>query len=108
MSAPPSKAEPSGSLADRITSPLNAGSSAFTPAKSAIPSKSETSWADEVASPVGEGGSLAKAQVDGYVEPMGGSALHDGEHEVEVKLSDLQGDVNSPLHSVSSFEELGM
>lgn len=52
--------------------------------------------------------SLGDAQGDGTVEPLGGSGLHDAQYEVEVKLSDLQGDVNSPLFSVSSFEELGM
>jgi len=39
---------------------------------------------------------------------MGGSGLHDAQYEVEVKLSDLQGDVNSPLFSVKTFEELGI
>ncbi|KAG4441973.1 RNA helicase required for poly(A+) mRNA export [Cadophora sp. M221] len=97
--------KPAASLADRIgTKPLDASSSSFTPGKS--------SWADEVASPVVEQKesepSLGDAQGDGTVEPLGGSGLHDAQYEVEVKLSDLQGDVNSPLFSVSSFEELGI
>lgn len=71
-------------------------------------------WSDEVASPTApsaskEGeSSLAAAQLDGQVEPLNGSGLHDGQYEVEVKLSDIQGDETSPLFSVSSFEELGM
>lgn len=32
----------------------------------------------------------------------------DDDYEVVVKLSDLQGDENSPLYSVTSFEELGI
>jgi len=36
------------------------------------------------------------------------SNLVDNEYEVEVKLSDLQNDQESPLYSVSSFEELGL
>ncbi|KAH7399879.1 putative ATP-dependent RNA helicase dbp5 [Cadophora sp. MPI-SDFR-AT-0126] len=97
--------KPATSLADRIgTKPLDAGSSSFTPGKS--------SWADEVASPVIEQkeseSSLGDAQGDGTVEPLGGSGLHDAQYEVEVKLSDLQGDVNSPLFSVKTFEELGI
>ncbi len=98
--------KPAASLADRIGGkPLDAASSSFTPGGAS------NSWADEVASPVAEkpeSESLADAQVDGTVEPLGGSGLHDAQYEVEVKLSDLQGDVNSPLFSVSSFEELGM
>lgn len=79
----------SGGLADRIT-------------------KAETtSWADEVSSPTKE---VAMDQMDGASEPLYGSALHDGEHDVEVKLSDLQADANeqNPLYSVQSFEQLGM
>lgn len=78
----------SSGLADRISKPL-------------------TSWADEVASP---GEELTMDQMDGASEPHQGSALHDGEHDVEVKLSDLQADANdqNPLYSVQSFEQLGM
>jgi ATP-dependent RNA helicase DDX19/DBP5 len=46
--------------------------------------------------------------MDGSGEPLGGSVLHDGQYDVEVKLSDLQGDVDSPLYSAKSFEELGL
>lgn len=71
-------------------------------------------WADEVASPTGpapskEGeNSLAAAQVDGQAEVLNGSGLQDGQYEVEVKLSDLQGDKDSPLFSATTFEEMGM
>jgi ATP-dependent RNA helicase DDX19/DBP5 len=101
------------SLADRITGPpaskLTAATTSFTPGTSNPPS----SWADEVASPISTeskqlGGTLEEAQVDGATAPQAGSGLHDAQYEVEVKLSDIQGDVNSPLFSVSTFEELGM
>lgn len=70
-----------------------------------------TSWADDVPSPTtekNEESSLEAAQVDGATEPLGGSVLQDGQYEVEVKLSDIQGDQNSPLYSVETFEQLGM
>jgi ATP-dependent RNA helicase DDX19/DBP5 len=104
------------SLADRITMPLkdavalNAGSASFSPSP-AVATPAKDSWADEVASPTvakGEETSLADAQVDGATEFLGGSSLHDAQYDVEVKLSDIQGDVNSPLHSISTFEEIGM
>jgi ATP-dependent RNA helicase DDX19/DBP5 len=104
-------AAPAGSLADRITQPLSAASATFSPAAAAAPTQDSPSWADEVASPTGAAGdeiSLPNAQGDGSSEPLGGSTLHDAQYEVEVKLSDLQGDVNSPLHSISTFDELGM
>lgn len=49
-------------------------------------------------------------QMDGATTPMGGSGLQDGEHDVEVKLSDLQAQQfeGNPLHSAKTFEELGM
>jgi hypothetical protein len=105
-----SKAAPSGSLSDRISAPLNAASSAFTPAAAPAPSKSTGSWADEAASPVNDSGrSLEKSQMDGSTPNQGGSALQDVEEfEVEVKLSDIQGDEKSPLYSVKSFDQLGM
>lgn len=37
-----------------------------------------------------------------------GTGLLESKYEVEVKLSDLQGDSDNPLSSVSSFEELGL
>lgn len=70
-----------------------------------------TSWADEVASPTiekNEGNPLEEAQLDGATEPLGGGTLQDGQYEVEVKLSDIQGDETSPLYSVETFEQLGM
>lgn len=107
------KVGPSGSLSDRISTPLNAASTSFTPAAASTPSgpsKSTGSWADEVASPVNESGiGLSKGQMDGSTITSGGSALQDVEqYEVEVKLSDIQGDEKSPLYSVKSFNQLGM
>lgn len=113
MSGEGIKAEPSGPLSGRISAPLNAASSTSTPTTTStgkVASKSAGSWADEVASPVNDSGSsLEKAQMDGGGTHSGGSALQDVEEfEVEVKLSDLQGDVNSPLYSVKSFDQLGL
>jgi ATP-dependent RNA helicase DDX19/DBP5 len=91
------------SLADRMgVKPLDAASTSFTPATS--------SWADEVASPIGAKANEnpLEAQTDGASEVNQGSGLHEGSYEVEVKLSDLQGDTSSPLYSISSFEELGI
>ena len=105
--------KPAGSLADRITQPpstLNGSSATFSPSANPGEAKTQTSWADEVASPV-TGDDKSKqlgGQVDGATEDLGGSQLHDAQYDVEVKLSDIQGDVNSPLFSISSFEELGM
>ncbi|SRR6266536_5534021 len=100
---------PSGSLADRISKPLDGSSSTFTHSSEA---PGASSWADEVSSPVGttpkDRSTVSDAQTDGAVEPLGGSGLHDAQYEVEVKLSDIQGDESSPLFSVSTFEELGM
>jgi len=42
------------------------------------------------------------------VETVEDSNLVENEYEVEVKLSDLQNDAESPLYSVSSFEQLGL
>ncbi len=113
MSGEGTKAGPSGSLSDRISAPLNATSTAFTPGTASTtpgPSTSTGSWADEVASPVNESGKgLTKAQMDGSGITSGGSALQDVEQfEVEVKLSDIQGDEKSPLYSVKSFDQLGL
>lgn len=41
--------------------------------------------------------------------PPGNSSLEDdGAQDVVLKLSDLQGDPNSPLYSVKTFEQLGL
>jgi len=102
-----------GSLASRLGgSALNPSSSSFTPSNGAADaSTTKTSWADEVSSPTvekNEDSSLEQAQGDGSVEPLGGSSLQEGQYEVEVKLSDIQGDETSPLFSVQNFEQLGI
>ncbi|KAG0652659.1 ATP-dependent RNA helicase dbp5 [Hyphodiscus hymeniophilus] len=106
-------ANPSGSLADRISQPtpskLDGASTTFSPSAAKSEAKEHTSWADEVASPIaGDKEKQLGGQVDGATEPLGGSQLHEATSDVIVKLSDIQGDVNSPLHSVKTFEELGM
>lgn len=94
-----------GSLADRITKPVIDSAAAAAPSK--------TSWADETASPVNppkpaDESSVPEAQVDGATPDQQGSQLVEAEYDVELKLSDLQGNVNDPLFSVNSFEQLGM
>lgn len=74
-------------LASRISKPEDAPSN-DTPTAAATPSQDNGAEA-----PVDEGHG-------GLIEPA---------YDVEVKLSDLQADTESPLHSiVSSFEELGL
>lgn len=112
MSTPGSDSKPLGSLADRISQPPK-NADAPTGAAATDENKGKTSWADEVSSPPAESPKdVDKAQVDqvdGSTEHQGGSALLPaGEYEVEVKLSDIQGDTSSPLYSINSFEELGM
>lgn len=101
MSAAGSDTNSSGSLADRITM-TNAATSSTGPG----PSGDLDIWTDEPVTVASK--SLENAQVDGNAESLGGSSLQEGEYEVEVKLSDLQGDSSSPLYSVQSFEQLGM
>ena len=53
--------------------------------------------------------SLEKAQTDGAAPQDAGSAsLHEPEHDVEVKLADMQADRNNPLFSAKNFEDLGL
>lgn len=115
MSDSTSAPKASGSLADRISQPpTNVDATSATAPPSGTTTKADTetktSWADEVASPVAElPKSMENDQVDGSTEHRGGSALlPSGEFEVEVKLSDIQGDTSSPLYSITSFDELGM
>jgi hypothetical protein len=98
-------------LADRISTsstPLNAASSTFTPTAAPAPASTSDSWADQVASPTEKNNPLDAAQQDGASEPQGGSGLQDSQYDVEVKLSQLQANTDSPLYSIHSFEELGL
>ncbi|KAF2740175.1 ATP-dependent RNA helicase DBP5 [Polyplosphaeria fusca] len=52
------------------------------------------------------GAAEQEGQLDGSSEKQKGSALHETEHNVEVKLADLQADPNNPLFSAKSFEDL--
>lgn len=99
-----------GSLADRISKPET----------------SKTSWADEVNSPTTDsptteqpdpapeskpernGKDVSTSQLDGSTEPFGGSALHEPDYEVQVKLADIQADPNNPLFSVKTFDQLSL
>lgn len=59
------------------------------------------------AEPTGDSsGEVATAQVP--VDSTNGSGLIESNYDVEVKLGDLQNDAESPLYSVTSFEQLGL
>lgn len=47
-------------------------------------------------------------QVDGAVEELGGSGLHEPEFDVEVSLSDLQANESTPFHSATVWQDLGL
>ncbi|KAK4985221.1 RNA helicase required for poly(A+) mRNA export [Elasticomyces elasticus] len=133
-----SKSEaPSRSLADRLNTSrngTNAEAPSFTPGKI-----SNSSWASDKSSPspqLGNGvesaktasvsppaptttasSDLAQAMMDGAAPWQGdseyddnvASALDEPEFDVNVKLSDLRADPNSPLHSaIKSFAELNL
>ncbi|KAK3178804.1 RNA helicase required for poly(A+) mRNA export [Lepraria neglecta] len=117
------------SLEDRISKPQNGqtegGAGASTGTKIAA-STSVTggpeSWADETSAADTNSGpstveakaeeemsSLAKSQTDGATHEGGGaSGIYEPSYEVDVQLSDLQKDSGNPLHSIKSFEELGL
>lgn len=118
------------SLEDRISKPdsgqiegKDTGSSTGTNVNAApfVPGGS-ISWADETAEAATnsepsavnakaekEMSDMAKAQTDGASAPLGGSSgIYDPSYEVNVKLSDLQGNPDDPLYSIRSFEELGL
>ena len=72
------------SLEDRITAPSGSSAPAEAP--------QSTDWADDA------------GQMDGATSDQLGRPMAQTEYEVEVKLADA----SSPLHSVKSFEELGL
>ena len=52
---------------------------------------------------------VGASQVDGPGEVENGTGLVDSSYDVEVKLSEVQGDTDHPLsNNVQSFAELGM
>lgn len=51
---------------------------------------------------------VADAQTDGAGEAAGNSNLQEVDFDVEVSLNELQQNLNHPLGSVKSFEELGL
>lgn len=85
-----SPAEPS--LASRITRDEPAA---------AAPADTPTAPAETSTAPV-----IDKVETDGAPKELNGSGLEEPEYDVEVKLIDMQGDPNSPLYSIKSFEEL--
>ena len=108
-------------MADSTPSKLNAGAGSFesrlsradgTPASHAptdkekeLLSPKKIDWAEDAETPIGEEQKTLES---------GDKATEDNlrpdvpEHDVEVKLADMQGDEANPLYSIHSFEELGM
>lgn len=101
------------SLETRITAPESVttsskneeASTASEPGKATLPSEDGAKNAESDA-PSRE----SSGQNDGASEVLGGSTggVIEPEYEVNVKLADAQADVNDPLYSVKSFEELGL
>lgn len=54
------------------------------------------------------GAGAAEAQVDGAVEELGGSGLHEPEWDVEVSLSELQANEATPFHSATQWQDMGL
>jgi len=66
---------------------------------------------DTAAAPAAPAPAPAAAEGNSAEKPIDDGVNHgliETEYDVEVKLSDLQADKESPLYSVSSFEELGL
>lgn len=101
------------SLENRITAPESVttpskneeATTASEPGKATVPSEDEAKNAESDAPSTEPTG-----QKDGASEVLGGSTggVIEPEYEVNVKLADAQADVNNPLYSVKSFEELGL
>lgn len=64
------------------------------------------SWSDEAASAAMEKNAAATPQLDGTADDDLSTSHPDPDKKVELK--DIQGDVNSPLFSTATFEQLGM
>lgn len=94
-------------LASRITNPeAGAGEKPAANPSSEPAAEAETK-------PVADGSSAtapeaAGDQVDGTVESLGGSGLHEPEWDVEVSLSDLQANAATPFHSAATWQDLGL
>ena len=117
------------SLEDRISKPQEGQTAGDAEASTGTNTAKPTSaageigsWADETsatdtnsrpstveAKAEKEMSSLSKAQTDGASsEQRGTSGIYEPSYEVDVQLSDLQKDSGNPLHSIKSFEELGL
>jgi ATP-dependent RNA helicase DDX19/DBP5 len=117
------------SLEDRISKPQKGqtagdaeASTGTTTAKPTSAAGETGSWADETSAADTNSGpstveakaekemsSLSRAQTDGASgEQRGTSGIYEPSYEVDVQLSDLQKDSGNPLHSIKSFEELGL
>lgn len=86
-------------LASRITKPDKAAKT--------------TDWAESVEAeetkqqPEADAGA-PEVQVDGAVEELGGSGLHEPDWDVEVSLSDLQANEATPFHSATQWQDMGL
>ena len=67
-----------------------------------MPSKDQIPKASLAAANKGD----TNAQIDGSILGGGGPNLRELEQDIEVKLADLQADLNNPLFSAKLFEEL--
>ncbi|RKF81082.1 ATP-dependent RNA helicase dbp5 [Golovinomyces cichoracearum] len=94
-------------LADSINQ-LNLGTS--NSKKDTSEPKKEAKAGSELESPPQPGLKITSStkQTDGAGDKTGVTGRQNPENETKIKLSDLQADKNSPLHSVNSFEELGI
>lgn len=100
------------SLESRITAP----DSVTTPPTSEETTTTSESGKATISSEVGAKKAESDApsikstgQNDGATEGLGGnSGVIEPEYEVNVKLADAQADVDNPLYSVKTFEELGL
>ncbi len=97
----------SSSLESRITMPSSTETSSEPQAPTTAPEASTTP-PEKIEKTEKTESTVEQAQTDGAGAEKHGSELQEPEYDVEVKLSDLQADPNNPLHSVKTFEELGL
>lgn len=58
--------------------------------------------------PVVEGEAPASGDANDQIDDSNGTGLFESKFDVEVKLSELQNDQESPLYSVTTFDQLGL
>ncbi|RDA85807.1 hypothetical protein CP532_5774 [Ophiocordyceps camponoti-leonardi (nom. inval.)] len=99
-------------LASRITDPKEGAAETPAVVESAPDTVKETTTnttADMAATDAAtDAAGVENAQVDGTLEGLGGSGLQEPEFEVEISLSELQKDANTPFYSATTWQELGL